>query len=95
MVYGQLGCAVPIDVLIRALNSGKKPIGLDVIAHMFRGIDLFRWRTGQGSEDLFVAPTISFEAQIICERRMLGARNEGTYLATRQGNETRLGRWWH
>jgi hypothetical protein len=90
MVPGQLGCAVPIDVLIRALNSGKKPIGLDVIAYMFRGIDLFRWRTGQGSEDLLVAPRLSFEAEIICERRMLGARNEGTYLvelvkATRLG----------
>ena len=52
MVPGQLSCAVPIDVLIRALNSGTQHVSIDTIAKMFQGLDLFRWRMGESSRGL-------------------------------------------
>ena len=90
MVPGQLGCGVPIDVVVRALDSSTNGINIETIAHLFQGLDLFRWRNGETAEDLLVCPRLTFEAEIICRRRMLNAASEGACLvhlikATRLG----------
>ncbi len=65
MVAGQLGCAVPIDVLIRALNGSDRQADFEAIGRIFSGLDLFRWRQGENAEDLLVGPRVSLEAEVI------------------------------
>lgn len=83
MVPGKLGCHVPIDLLIRAATSGNSNADISTIASLFRGLDLFRWRElGDEGEELFIAPRLTLEAQLICKRRTIDAINEGRHLVT-------------
>ncbi len=80
MIPGQLGCSVPVEVLLRALNSEHRRTQLSRISELFKGLDLFRWKHGETSEDFLLSPRIILEAELICRRRMLNARTEGSRL---------------
>jgi hypothetical protein len=77
MVAGRIGCAVPLNLLIRVLNSSDGSLGLDGVAHLFKDIDLFRWKTSDAEgSDLTVAPRIQLEAELICQRRLADSERE-------------------
>jgi hypothetical protein len=81
MVPGRLNCHVPINLLLRAVTAHRVKIDLAVVARMFRGLDLFRWRrSDEEAEELFVSPRLTLEADLICRRRLIDARAEGLIL---------------
>ena len=70
MVAGSLNCYVPFNLLLRAVKSRFEEFDLSLIAELFRGLDLFRWITDAQGNDLLVAPRLTLEAQLICQRRI-------------------------
>ncbi|MCS4309590.1 hypothetical protein M2404_003967 [Rheinheimera pacifica] len=80
MAAGQLNCSIPLNLLISALNLADGGNALN-IANLFRGIDLFRWKSSDaGSEDILVAPRLTLEAEILCRRRLLTSDAEAKQL---------------
>lgn len=77
---GQIGCPVPVDLLLRAMNSQHRRLDFSRIVDLFQGLDFFRWKQGETSEDFLVSPRLILEADLICRRRMLNARTEGSRL---------------
>ena len=69
MAAGRLNCPVPVNVIFRGLSSGSE-IDVDGILHLFRDLDLFRWRTTSDGSNFFVSPRIQLEAELICRRRL-------------------------
>lgn len=81
MVAGQLNCAVPINLLMRAVSLYKDATDLIAVAKMFRGLDLFRWQLSDvRGEELLVSPRITLEAELLCRRRLLGPAAEAERL---------------
>ena len=83
MVAGRLNCPVPIDLLIRAVRTGAESHDINTVARLFAGLDLFRIReSGNEGEELYVAPRLAVEAELVCQRRILGAIAEGESLVS-------------
>lgn len=81
MVAGQLNCAVPINLLMRAVSLSKDVTDLVTVSKMFRGLDLFRWQASDvRGEELLVSPRITLEAELLCRRRLLGPDAEAEKL---------------
>lgn len=69
MVAGRLNCAVPVNVVFRALGQ-TGGLHLDQILYLLGDLDLFRWdEDGEGS-DFLISPRIQLEAELICRRRL-------------------------
>jgi hypothetical protein len=80
MVPGQVDCPVPIDILMRVMQTQSGPVDLDRIGALFGGLDLFRWRKGEHAEELLVGPRLALEAQLICRRRLMNPIAEGEFI---------------
>ena len=80
MVPGQVDCHVPIDILMRAMNSQPERMKLDRIVSLFGDLDLFRWRRGEHAEDLLIGPRLALEAQLICRRRLMNPAIEAEFI---------------
>jgi len=80
MVPGQVDCPVPIDILMRVMQTQPGPLNVDRIGALFGGLDLFRWRKGEHAEDLLVGPRLALEAQLICRRRLMNPTAEGEFV---------------
>ena len=74
MLAGSLGCAVPVNLLVRAVT--KHGHDLSLIIHLFQNLDLFRWK----EDTLFVGPRLPLEAEVLCRYRFGGADAEATGL---------------
>ena len=70
MLAGSLSCAVPVNLLIRAVT--KHGHDLSLIIHLFQNLDLFRWK----EDTLFVGPRLTLEAEVLCRYRFGGADAE-------------------
>jgi hypothetical protein len=81
MAAGHLNCAVPINLLMRAVSGDNKPIDIDRLAQLFRGLDLFRWQQLDArGEELLVSPRLTLEAEILCRRRLMSSDAEAKRL---------------
>lgn len=76
MVPGSLNCFVPVNLLLRTVEttfSGKT----EVVYKLFRDLDLFRWKwVDSECSELLIAPRLTLEAELICNRRLGGPDNE-------------------
>lgn len=72
MVSGKLDCAVPVNLLMRALGGTREAADT---AALFSGIDLFRWSTTDEG-DIVIHPRLRIEAELICARRLGTAQAE-------------------
>ncbi len=80
MIPGQVDCNVPIDILMRAMDSQSERMKIDRIVSLFGDLDLFRWKRGEHAEELLVGPRLALEAQLICRRRLMNPATEGEFL---------------
>lgn len=81
MAAGQLNCAVPINLLMRALSISQQSTDLTKVALLFKGLDLFRWQASDArGEELLVSPRLTLEAELLCRRRLLSAEAEAQQL---------------
>jgi hypothetical protein len=77
MAAGRLDCAVPLNLLLRVLNGKELRLEPTQILHLFKDLDLFRWREyGQEGNDYAIAPRIQLEAELICRRRLADTSKE-------------------
>ncbi len=72
MVPGKLDCAVPVNLLMRAVGGGEHLVN---VATLFSGIDLFRWSSND-EDDVFIHPRLRVEAELIVARRLGTAQAE-------------------
>ena len=80
MVPGSLNCAVPINLLLRAVTEVYSE-DIVAIAELFRDLDLFRWKWADAeSNELLVVPRLPLEAELICRRRLGGPGKEAERL---------------
>lgn len=87
---------VPIGLLLRTVSNElmlpEGRIDTELLTDMFEGQDLFRWKFGdEEGSDLMVGARLQIEAQIICERRIGGARGEADALLDLVRNAHRAG----
>lgn len=81
MAAGQLNCAIPINLLMRAVSTERKSSDLTSMVRLFKGLDLFRWQESDTrGEDLLVSPRLTLEAELLCRRRLLGPEAEAQQL---------------
>ena len=81
MVAGSLNCAVPVNLLLRAVSDHHHPMDSALISDLFRDLDLFRWVQGDSEgDDLLLLPRLTLEAQLICNRRLGSPQHEGDVL---------------
>ena len=69
MVAGRLNCAVPVNVVFRALGQ-TGGLHLDQIIYLLGDLDLFRWDEDVEGSDFLISPRIQLEAELICRRRL-------------------------
>ena len=81
MVAGRLNCPVPINLLLRAAAQRIGDLDITMLGDLFGRLGLFRWESpnGEGNE-LLVAPRLTLEAQLICNRRLGTAEAEASRL---------------
>ena len=81
MVAGSLDCAVPVNLLLRAVSARGHRMDSALISELFRDLDLVRWELNdaEGSEWLLL-PRLTLEAQLICRRRLGNPQSEATIL---------------
>lgn len=71
MAAGRLDCAVPINLVIRALRSKDDQFDPTQIGYLFGELDLFRWKALDAEGSAFaVQPRLQLEAELICRKRM-------------------------
>ena len=71
MVCGSLNCAIPVNLLMRAVTESIPGTDIGFIASMFGSLDLFRWEwTDAEHSELLVGPRLTLEAELICARRL-------------------------
>lgn len=81
MVAGRLTCAVPINLLMRAVFRDQRSGDLSEVARLFKGLDLFRWQESDArGEELLISPRLTLEAELLCRRRLLNADAEAQQL---------------
>ena len=78
MIAGSLNCPVPINLVIRAVTGRRPDLDVSSIGHLFRNLDLFRWRKSvdRDGEEVYVAPRLTLEAELLCKHRFGGAESE-------------------
>ncbi|MES2298967.1 MAG: hypothetical protein V4582_18115 [Pseudomonadota bacterium] len=77
MVVGRLDCAVPVNLVIRALKALTAGLDIAQISYLFGELDLFRWRMADAEgNDLLVQPRLQLEAELICKRRLASVDRE-------------------
>ena len=78
MVAGRLDCAIPINLLLRALRkAGGEDFNISQIAFLFKELDLFRWRTGDPEgNNYLIQPRLQLEAELICRKRVADKERE-------------------
>lgn len=96
MSASRLFKSVPIGLLLRTVSNElmlpEGRIDIDLLTDMFEGQDLFRWKYGdEEGSDLTVGARLQIEAQIICDRRIGGARGEADALLDLVRNAHRAG----
>ncbi len=69
MVAGRLNCAVPVNVVFRALGQ-TGGLQLNQIVYLLADLDLFRWDEDEEGSDFLISPRIQLEAELICRRRL-------------------------
>ena len=81
MVAGSLNCLLPINLLMRAVTGLSQDADLSMIAHLFRNLDLFRWRAGdRETSEIYVGPRLTLEAEVLCRHRFGGPESEAQRL---------------
>ncbi len=71
MAAGRLDCAVPINLVIRALRAEDDQFDSTQIAYLFGELDLFRWKSIDAEGSAFaIQPRLQLEAELICRKRM-------------------------
>jgi hypothetical protein len=81
MVAGRVDCPVPLNLLLRALNSSDKNLNYVQIAYLFEELDLFRWHVADAEgNELLVQPRLRLEAELICRRRLAERDKEIDYI---------------
>ena len=81
MLAGSLNCLLPVNLLIRAVTGHSRDADLSTIAHLFRNLDLFRWRAADRERrELYVGPRLTLEAEVLCRYRFGGAASEAQRL---------------
>lgn len=77
MVVGRLDCAVPVNLVIRALRALNNDLDIAQISYLFGELDLFRWRMADAEgNDLLIQPRLQLEAELICKRRLASIEKE-------------------
>lgn len=83
MVAGRVDCPVPLNLLLRALNSADKNLNYIQIAYLFEELDLFRWHVADAEgNELLVQPRLRLEAELICRRRLAERDKEIDYIVS-------------
>ena len=81
MLAGSLNCLLPINLLMRAVTGHSQDSDLSMIAHLFRNLDLFRWRAAdREASELYVGPRLTLEAVVLCRYRFGGVASEAQRL---------------
>lgn len=71
MAAGRLDCAVPINLVIRALRAENDQFDPTQIGYLFGELDLFRWTTTLADGSSFaIRPRLQLEAELVCRRRI-------------------------
>ena len=93
MLAGSLNCLLPVNLLIRAVTGHSRDADLSTIAHLFRNLDLFRWRAADRERsELYVGPRLTLEAEVLCRyrcRRRGRERSSASARAHRHGAGSR------
>jgi len=77
MAAGRLDCAVPVNMVIRAVKNIDSDLDITQIAYLFEELDLFRWRMADAEgNDLLIQPRLQLEAELICKRRLANIGTE-------------------
>ena len=79
MLAGSMNCAVPVNLLLRAVTETLGQPDVSLISDMFGELDLFRWKWADAERsELLVLPRLTLEAELICRRRLgsAGAESE-------------------
>lgn len=78
MVAGRLGCAIPVNLLLRSLRkAGDESFDILQIAFLFQELDLFRWRAGDPEGNSYlVQPRLQIEAELVCRKRVADKERE-------------------
>lgn len=77
MTVGRLDCAIPVNLLIRALREDHEAFDPTQIGYLFGELDLFRWKMGDAEgNDLLIQPRLQLEAELVCKRRMADPEKE-------------------
>lgn len=83
MAAGRLDCAVPINLVIRALRADNDQFDPTQIGYLFGELDLFRWKTIDADGSSFtIQPRLQLEAELVCRRRMGDVERELSCLLT-------------
>ena len=81
MLAGSLNCAVPVNLLLRAVTETLQQPDVSLIIDMFGELDLFRWKWADAERsELLVLPRLTLEAELICRRRLGSAEAESECL---------------
>ncbi|MBB1592550.1 hypothetical protein A9973_30370 [Achromobacter sp. UMC46] len=81
MIAGRLDCAVPVNLLLRAIRNVNNNLDYAQILYMFDQLDLFRWKMADTEgNDLLVFPRLQLEAELICARRLTNTSREVSYI---------------
>jgi hypothetical protein len=77
MAVGRLDCAVPVNLVIRAIQNTSGNLDITQISYLFNELDLFRWRMADAEgNDLLLQPRLQLEAELICKRRLANIDSE-------------------
>lgn len=83
MVAGRVDCPVPLNLLLRALNSADKNLNYVQVSYLFEELDLFRWHVADAEgNELLVQPRLRLEAELICRRRLAERDKEIDYIVS-------------
>ena len=81
MVAGSLNCHIPVNLLLRAVTENLPGTDIAMIAKMFEGLDLFRWKwADEEQSEPLVLPRLMLEAELICKRRLGSPEKEAERL---------------
>ena len=69
MAAGRLNCAVPVNLIFRALDQ-TDGLYQEQVIYLLDDLDLFRWRENEEGSDFLISPRIQLEAELICRRRL-------------------------
>jgi hypothetical protein len=81
MAAGSLNCAIPVNLLLRAVTEAIPGVSFILLSDLFGGLDLFRWKwADREHSELLVFPRLTLEADLICRRRLVTPEREADRL---------------